>query len=141
MLAAVLLAGCGGSSDPKPAPTQAAAAATATPDEEPCAPFRPEKPVERPRGLLGPRDIEVKLFEPLPPNVKVDGFVPLTPAQFANGIERRDEYEILFQEAEVGESEVMFTDGRHRNFWKVVRTCPHGSKFTALIGEEPRRPK
>ena len=141
MLAALLLAACGDdaqtAASPTPTPTPRAAA---TPDD-PCGAVRPEKPVDRPKGLLGPADVEIGLSAPLPPNLKVEGFIPLTPAQFASGIERRDEYDILFQEAEVGESEVMFTDGRHRNFWKVVKACPEGSKFTALVGDEPKRPK
>jgi hypothetical protein len=126
---ALLLAACGGD-DGDSAP------AAATSEAGPCELARPKKAIDPPEGLIAPEGIEVEDVEPLPPNQKVTGFLPLTPSQFIAGFERDKRLGILFKEDEGKDAEMMVTDAKQRSFWKLTLACPEGSRFTVLTGEE-----
>jgi hypothetical protein len=133
LLAVSLLAGCGGGDAPPREPTRSTAAAD---DGDPCAAARPEKTVEAPEALDVPDGAEVEEVEPLPPNQKVAGFIPVTPSSFLKLYDRDRSVGILFREDEKRDAEIMVTDGKQRSFWKLTLACPKGSRFTVLTGEE-----
>jgi hypothetical protein len=129
VLAVVLaLAGCG--SDAAGPEAGRAAAKPA----DPC--HRPATTVAGPEGLVVPEGTLFGSVRDAPPNRKAEGFVALTPARFVTYMERRADVGILFRESEGADAEVMVTDGRQRSFWKLVKACPDGSRFSVLTGRE-----
>ena len=130
VLAAALLAGCGGADD------DAAPRETAATEAGPCEFARPKQVLDAPESLIVPDGIEVEEVTPLPPNQKVAGYLPMTPSQFLAVFDRDRRLGILFRENERRDAEMMVTDGRTRSFWKLTQACPEGSRFTVLTGEE-----
>lgn len=139
LLAALLLAGCGGNAAPTREPESTEEAQQLPPGvPEECANALPtEKGTDVP-GLLAPVDVILGPSAPRGPNVQVTGFVAMAPLDFLKEMKARRGWKILFEENEVSEAELLISDGKHRNFWKVVQACPTGSRFVVLVADEPR---
>ena len=142
LAAAGVVAGCG-ARDPE-ASSGAAAVDTpaATPDgrtfPEGCESAAPDAPVDAPRGLAVPRGsrVLVESVRERPGNERltiVEGYVEETPDDMVKAFERAPRTKVVFKESEGFEAEVMVRGGGKENFWKVVRACAKGSRFTAVI--------
>lgn len=137
LLCSTLLAGCGEGAPEAPGGASVPTAPP-TPRADACAAIRPAPLAGRVSGLIFPRGTVVgKVTERADGATQVEGFIPMTPSGFLRSVERRRGIRVLFRENEGRESEALLSDGRRRNFWKVLAACPQGSKFVAVIIEEP----
>jgi hypothetical protein len=67
----------------------------------------------------------------------VEGYVEETPDDLVKVFERAPRTKVIFKESEGFEAEVMLRDRGKENFWKAVRACEEGSRFTAVIVAKP----
>lgn len=132
VVAAVLaVAGC---SDPQPALTR---------EGDPLGPLEalgdcqgtPAEEGEAPEGLLLPDEATIQRVTPQGPLVNVTAYVPMTPVQFEQSYRDLD-VEILISENEIYESEMLVSDGTHRNFLKAAALCKEGSSVLAVVAPE-----
>lgn len=105
-----------------------------------CEGIAPAKPASPVAGLLLPRARVVPA--PVPRSrgdgqiTFASGYVEVSPDHLLRAFERRPGIRVLLSESEGFEAEVLVSDGRHRNFWKVLRRCNGGSSFSATIAPE-----
>jgi hypothetical protein len=146
-LLAIVLSACGGGDAGDG--TAGAPSAAQTPSATPagtavalgCESVVPSPAVKTPRGLVvpdGPRVVTgVTRKRPDDERITVvEGYVEQLPGDLVKAFEAQKGVRVLFKEDEGFEAELLVSDGRHRAFWKVVRACPAGSRFTALYSAE-----
>ena len=129
VLAALLAAGCGSAGD---GPVRAAV----PPDCETVAPTAGHalpRDLPRPRGTVLASEARTAGEQAI-----VQGFVARTPSAARADLTQRAGLRVLFSEDDGADAEVTVTDGRHRTAYKLVRACPSGSRFTAVMVPEPR---
>ena len=142
-----MLSACGGGdSDDRgggaPAATQTPAATAAGPRVAlGCESVVPSPTVKTPRGLVVPEGSRIVTgsTRKRPDDERitvVEGYVERLPGDLVKAFEAQKGVQVLFKEDEGFEAELLVSDGRHRAFWKVVRACPSGSRFTALYSAE-----
>jgi hypothetical protein len=143
--ALAVLAGCGGGSGQTTSDDRAPGKAKPMGAEVPvgCEAAVPLTGVKFPNGLLLPPGARVIAASSAPrpddPQVTVvEGYIEKVPDDVVATFRAHGKVEVLFSEDEGFESEVLVSDGRHRNFWKSVRVCQEASKFTALVADEKR---
>jgi len=130
------VAACGDRAAVPAAAPLASATPVATVDA--CSRVRPASGLRRVPGLIAPAGaVSTKSTRRADGALQVDGFVPLSPTGFLRAIEQKRGVKVYFRETEGHESEALLGDGRYRNFWKVLAVCPQGSRFLAVVLEEP----
>ena len=130
-VALLVLAGC---SDPEPALTKQGDPLGALEALADCQGM-PAGDAEAPEGLLLPEGAVIQKVSPQGPLVNVTAYVPLTPVQFEQTYREMD-VEILIAENEIYESELLVSDGTHRNFLKAAALCKKGSSVLAVVAPE-----
>jgi hypothetical protein len=84
-------------------------------------------------------DAEVRVAKVLrrPERVYAEGFVRAEPSAVHRSLVDDPDHEVHFSDDEGFEAEALVSDGEHRTFWKVTRSCRGGSRFVALVSREP----
>ena len=138
-LAALALAGCGGSGGPEEAGYVASLGADGRPAPLGCEDAVPTRAVPAPDALIVPGSARVLLTKAQPnpgdPAVTiVEGYIEETPTGMIARFQSTPGVEIVASENEDIEADVLVSDGRRTSFWKAVRTCLAGSRFAAATG-------
>lgn len=142
LVAAALAGGCGDDGREMPSTPPAATDAVLAPDGKPvpegCEKAVPADVVEAPRTLIvpaGPRLlVESAAVRPDDPDLTiVEGYLEGLPDDLVKAFEGVPRATVIFKESEGVDAEVLLSDRRSRNFWKIVRACAEGSRFTALV--------
>ena len=140
LAAAVLLAGLTAcANQPAVQPPPAAAVPTAGGSELTAladCPSPPPASVDTVEGMTAPPGTVVTKVVQQDPLTNVNGYVPMTPAQFEASFRTLEEVTILLSENEVYEAELLITNGTHRTFFKATATCRRGSTLLAVVAPE-----
>jgi len=140
--AALAAAGCGDDDTRPSRDAGAVVTPTATPaatsSPEGCEAAIPDAPVRAPRGLIVPRGsrVLVKSVRARPGDERltiVEGYIEEIPDDLIEVFEAVPRTKLIFKESEGFEAEVMLRGGGKENFWKAIRACEKGSRFTAVI--------
>jgi len=131
------LTACGGAGSPGAAPSPRGSDVDALLEGfPPCAEPSPGKEARGVRGLLLPPDSVVHSVRRRGPITTVQGFVGLTPVEVREHYEGDPKIQIIVSEDEFVESELLFTNGRFRNFVKARASCREGSDIVTVISRE-----
>ena len=126
-------AGGGGRADASPTPGPPEDVFQQFPE---CPATRPGKKVGTVRGLLLPEGTEVYTVRRQGPITTVQGFVMMTPIEIREFYESKPNIQILVGEDEIVESELLFSNGKVRNFVKARAACRDGSDIVTVIARE-----
>lgn len=102
----------------------------------PCTEPSPGRDVAGVRGLLLPEETVVHSVRRRGPITTVQGFVPLTPVEVREYYEDDPDIQIIVSEDELVEAELLFTNGKVRNFVKARSACREGSDIVTVIARE-----
>jgi hypothetical protein len=102
----------------------------------PCTEPSPGQEVSKVRGLLLPDETQIYSVRRQGPITTVQGFVPMTPVEVREYYEGDPEIQIIVSEDEFVESELLFSNGKVRNFVKARAACRAGSDIVTVIARE-----
>ena len=142
LLAAALLAGCGGeSARPAASPPPAGSAASPPPAgaavPRGCEKAKPETVITEPiAGLVAPlTPVQFEAAEKTGSAIRARGFVALEPGAFVAEFRARTDVQLLFSENEGFDAEVLVAAGATQTFYKLTQACDGGSEVVAVVTE------